>query len=83
MEILVATPKNHATGGVELLHQLVYELNKHDNIDAKIWYIEGAKGHHPAYNKYNNPWTNDNPKDKNTILLFPEIWANVKNNCKL
>lgn len=76
MEILVATPKDYATGGVELLHQLVYELNTYNNIDAKIWYVQNAKGHHPAYNKYNNPWTNDEPKDKNTILIFPEIWAN-------
>lgn len=69
-----------ATGGIELLHQLVKELNKNPKVDAKLWYIDpGTRGcNDPAYEEYNTPYeTNKYRPKENATIIFPEIYANL------
>lgn len=59
-KIFVACPANSKTGGPELLHQLVHELNKL-GLDAYMYYIgtkisNRKKPVHPEFKKYNNKW---------------------------
>ena len=79
MNIFVACPHCCVTGGIELLHQLVNELNKHDNVNAKIWYLKQVKNPQPEeYDIYGNEYITGLPP-KDGLLIFPEIWANYVN----
>ena len=77
MKIYVACPHAYVTGGIELLHQLVHELNKHSFVEAKIWYLgENLDNPQPKeYDIYGNSYevTTEPPSD--CTLIFPEIWA--------
>lgn len=75
MKIKVACPHGTVTGGIELLHQVVAELNKYDDIHADLWYMVGYNVHAipDEYAAYGN--TVNNRVDTGDILLFPEIWA--------
>lgn len=77
MKIYVMCPAKIATGGVELLHQLTSELNRHDGIDAKIWY-KGVEtiGLTPAeYIQYGNLCAVGNTVPEDSVVIVPEIWA--------
>ena len=82
MNIYVACPKNYATGGVELLHQVVYFLNTYNDINAYIYYVGSGiinkDNPHPAdYIKYNNPYiTNIEYKNPSDTIIVPEIYVN-------
>lgn len=75
--IFVACPAYVKTGGPELLHQLVSELNQ-NNIDAKIAYygIKNNKNYTPNdFKKYIQTFElYDNLQDvENNYIIFPEI----------
>lgn len=78
MTIYIACPNGIVTGGVELLHQLCYQMNTYDNVNAYIWYImnNGVNKHPDAYKKYNNPIAKETHLNE-AILIFPEIWVNL------
>ena len=73
-KVYVLLPTNEATGGSELLHQLVYQLRK-IGIDAFLYYYYKDKNPiHTSYKKYNNPLCreiNDSPEN---ILIYPEAY---------
>ena len=85
IEILVASPANYATGGVELLHQLCSELNSYEDISAKMlyWHHKEVPGKSPQpkeYEEYHCDYvTHHNmgiPSGFKGVLIVPEIWAN-------
>jgi hypothetical protein len=78
--IYVGCPANFATGGPELLHQLVYHLRRDLNISAYMYYYnfndeKFSSPVHPEYKIYGNPYITgfdeieDNEKN---ILIMPE-----------
>lgn len=79
MKYYIACPARHATGGIELLHQLVHELNTHVDVEAKIWYFnyKGSVDNltPQQYEIYNNEYVLDSVPEENSVLIFPEIWA--------
>ena len=81
MNIYVACPHAYVTGGIELLHQLVHELNKHNCIEAKIWYV-GTNIENPQpkeYDIYGNEYIVTDTPPSGSTLVFPEIWADMVN----
>ena len=78
MKIYVKTPQCYATGGVELLHQLVHEINAQGGA-ATIWY-QDAKEDNPTpdeYAIYGNPYYTGSTVPQNSVVVLPEIWANI------
>lgn len=73
-KIYVACPANIATGGPELLHQLVYELTKLGR-NAFMFYYKCGKENpvHSAYKKYNNRFVDEIDDDTANILIVPEV----------
>lgn len=74
-KIYVACPANSATGGPELLHQLVYELTKL-GFNAYMYYYGRKENEYPvhkAYMNYNNKFANNVEDIHNNILIVPEI----------
>lgn len=78
--ICVLCPAYKATGGPELLHQLVYTLNK-QNTKAVICYygIDKTSSESPRnsqYDKYCNTYISfdDLHDESNQIIVFPEIF---------
>ncbi|MBN9298383.1 MAG: hypothetical protein J0I41_15360 [Filimonas sp.] len=73
-KVYVPCPANHATGGTEVAHQLVYELNQM-GIEAYIYYYRAQKDInpiHPQFQKYvstHAPVIEDAPEN---ILIVPE-----------
>ena len=64
----------YRTGGVELLHQLVFEL-KQNNIPSQIAYLHNSKnGIIPEYKKYIDDYVfvNEIEDSKDTLLIIPE-----------
>lgn len=73
-KIYVACPANSATGGPELLHQLVHEL-VNLGFDAYMYYyrrIENKNPVHEAYIAYGNKFIDDIEDVKNNIIIVPE-----------
>lgn len=73
-KIYVACPSNVATGGPELLHQLVHEL-VNLGFDAYMYYYGRTENKYPvheAYIGYNNKFFNDIEDIQNNILIVPE-----------
>lgn len=79
-KIYVVAPANSATGGPELLHQLVFNLRNNLNIDAYMFYI--PKNHpnpvHPAYIEYKNPYVREVEDKEENILIVPEVIQGIK-----
>ncbi len=75
--IYVACPANAATGGIELLHQLVYELNKL-GLMAFMYYYEKKDNNpiHESYINYGNPYVDIIEDNINNIFIIPEIKTN-------
>ena len=73
-KIYVACPANFATGGPELLHQLVYHLNTF-GLNAYMYYYNNTSENpvHPAYRQYNNPWITTIEDKQENILIVPEV----------
>ena len=74
MRIYVACPGDTVTGGIELLHQLVHELNN-QGAEAYIWSVNGAVPKVYA-DEYQNP---EGTPDAADYKIFPEIWASYAN----
>jgi len=79
-KVYIAAPANAATGGPELLHQLVYHLRRELNVNAYMYYIPNDCPNpvHSEYKQYNNPFVrNIEDSDKN-ILVVPEIISGIR-----
>ena len=72
--VYVACPANLATGGPELLHQLVYKLNKL-NINATMFYYPQNRPTpvHKEYRKYDNDYVIKIIDDRKNVLIVPEV----------
>ena len=73
-KIYVSCPANSATGGPELLHQLVNEL-VNLGFDAYMYYYRRTKNINPAheaYASYNNNFIDNIEDIDNNILIVPE-----------
>jgi hypothetical protein len=81
--IYVACPGNVATGGPELLHQLVFELNKLE-FNAYMFYYEKTEENpvHKEYEKYNNPYIEKIEDKIDNILIVPEVVTGMIYNYK-
>jgi hypothetical protein len=75
--IYVACPAKLYTGGPELLHQLVYKLNKF-GYNAKMFYYGKYVGDpvHEGYKMYNNEHEGNILDKKENMLIVPEIASN-------
>lgn len=74
-KVYVACPPNAATGGPELLHQIVHELRKL-GVDARMLYYGYKQGEpviHPAYVKYETPYDFAAEDNHENILIVPEV----------
>lgn len=88
-KIYVLCPVGLKTGGPELLHQLVYQINKiFGKQSALIAYIGDLKEHKPVkeYEKYiDKNWisVNDISDEENNLVIFPEtylaLWDKYQN----
>jgi hypothetical protein len=79
--IYVACPANFATGGPEVLHQLVHQL-KILNFNAFMYYYNWSNDDdpvHPMYKEYQNPYTRNILDVDNNILIVPEIYTKFLN----
>lgn len=75
-KIYVVCPANGRTGGLELLHQLTYSLNKLGRL-ASIAYIDAVKGKSPlneAYIRYVHDFVffEDIPDTPDTVVILSE-----------
>lgn len=78
IEILHVCPGDCATGGPECIHAFVSELNKIENVHARIWYWD-IKSDHPMpkeYETYGCEYVSDMPEGFDGVIIVPEIWAN-------
>lgn len=73
-KIYVACPANFASGGPELLHQLVYRLNKL-GLNAFMYYtsVEQLDPVHSEYKFYQNPFVLEIEDNRTNILVAPEV----------
>ena len=72
-KIFVACPGNTATGGPELLHQLVYELNNLGLNSYMFYYSKSKKNPvHAAYEEYKNPYVLSIEDNKENVFIVPE-----------
>lgn len=91
--IYILTPPNVATGGIELLHQVAYQINQHKNLynyEAIICYpiqsiVALIKPQPDVYTeRYDNPYVcrrlTELAAEHDATILFPEIWAFWTNN---
>lgn len=79
-KIYVSCNGYSATGGTELLHQLVYKLNKIKENSAVIFYdsFSDEKGNPTpdTFLKYTNgEYVTEINDDKNSILILPEVFS--------
>jgi len=79
-KIYVAAPAGVATGGPELLHQLVYHLRNDLGRDAYMYYYPSTSNNpvHPAYRDYNNPFVHHIADEPQNILIVPEVVSGVQ-----
>ncbi len=74
-KVYVFLPTNRASGGPELLHQLVYHLRNDLKIGAYLYYpYKDSNPIHNFYKKYNNPVTKNIEDSDSNVLLFPEAY---------
>ena len=77
--IYVVCPANVKTGGTELLHQLVFELNSLNKKARIVYYLEGkASKQYPTpeeFKKYitDFDFINDVDDSQNNLIVFPEV----------
>lgn len=79
-KIYICCPGYVMTGGIELLHQLVYKLNTLDNNSAVIYYNDFCKDKgHPTpeiYTKYTNgEYITEINDEKDALLILPEVFS--------
>ena len=79
IDVLIMSPADYVTGGVELLHQLCAEMSKHEGIRAKMLYRNAVAYRSPQpkeYEEYGCDYITQLPQDYSGYIVFPEIWAN-------
>jgi hypothetical protein len=84
-KVFVACPANAATGGPELLHQLVDALRNKLGVDAYLYYYRYFKllnrtPVHPAYQSYNLPYVLSIKKEEDNeknILIVSEVLSGL------
>lgn len=78
--IYVVAPPGVATGGPELLHQLVYHLRTDMGLQAYMYYYPPTKADpvHPYYRRYGNPYTQDIVDRPENILIVPELASTIR-----
>lgn len=77
--IYVTCPANIATGGPELLHQLVYELRKL-GFDAYMYYLSDDENKYPVHKEYvvyQNPYVLRITDVDSNLLIVPEVYTGV------
>lgn len=79
-KIYVVCPANFATGGPEVLHQLVNVLNTCGR-EAYMYYLPSDHPDpiHSEYTSYNNPFVREIDDDRANILIMPEIYPHKLN----
>lgn len=78
-KIYVACPANYATGGPELLHQLVHELRKLE-LTAYMYYYPCDKKKspiHKSYIQYKNPYVSLIDDREENVFITPEVKTNL------
>lgn len=75
----VAVSAYAATGGPELLHQLVYNL-RILGYDAYMYYIPNniTQPVHPALADYKNPFVRRLDDEENNVIIIPEIFEIIR-----
>jgi len=79
-KVYVVAPANTATGGPELLHQLVFHLRNDFNIEAYMYYVPSDLPDpvHPEYKQYNNPYVKEIEEKKENLLIVPEVIDGIR-----
>lgn len=74
-KVYVLCPAQVATGGPELLHQLVYTLRNNLNIDAYMYYLPNdvEDPTHEAYKKYGVPFSRKIEDEEKNVMIIPEV----------
>ena len=82
--IYVVCPAFYKTGGTELEHQLVSEINKIGGKAYITYYGEEKHRINPAFKSYVSSYKDlkDIEDDKNNVLILPEIRIDLLNNYK-
>ncbi len=76
-KVYVLCPRNYASGGPELCHQLCSQLIKL-NINAFMFYVPNTPKHNPVpevYMKYHLPYTFDLEDSEKNIFVIPEYFS--------
>ena len=78
IEILHVCPGNCTTGGPECIHAFVSELNKIEDVHARIWYwdIQSSDPCPEEYKSYGCEYVTELPEGFDGTIIVPEIWAN-------
>ncbi len=79
-KVYVVAPANTATGGPELLYQLVFHLRNDFNIEAYMYYVPSDLPDpvHPEYKQYNNPYVEEIEDKKENLLIVPEVIGGIR-----
>jgi len=79
-KVYVVAPANTATGGPELLHQLVHCLRNNLGIKAYMYYVPASHPNpvHPEYKQYNNPYVRKIEDRKENLLIVPEVIGSIR-----
>lgn len=77
-KVYVLCPAQVATGGPELLHQLVYTLRNTYNIDAYMYYLPNdlEEPRHETYKQYYVPFSRELEDDAQNVMIIPEVMTN-------
>lgn len=78
--VYVVAPARTATGGPELLHQLVYHLRIDLGYNAFMYYYppDLEDPVHPEYKLYGNPYVREILDDPVNVLIVPEVISEIK-----
>lgn len=76
-KVYVMMPSKNATGGIELLHQLIYRLRTDLNIDAYLYWPYDPASYYVAqvYLKYKNPIVYSVEDAPSNFLIYPEAYG--------
>lgn len=79
VKVFVAAPAGQASGGPELLQQLVSALRKR-GVDAYMYYyrrVEGADPVHAEFAQYENPYVDVVDDQRQNVLIVPETKTDI------
>jgi len=78
-KFFVAVNANAATGGPELLHQLVHNLRS-IGYQAYMYYLPNNHPHpvHESYEIYDNPFVREIDDDEHNVLIVPEMYEIIR-----